>query len=124
MKLDDHDINVIKSLENSEVMNQNEEAIGFIYGLFSTSKEEHAEYIVLGSDYMFGSSTRYFAVPVCTEMIEVSDNSVVMKIDKDDLMQTKRISFDKCPKPIFDLEPLIYELSNIHNSNHQKLNPA
>lgn len=124
MKLDDRDINVVKSFEKSAVNNRSGEFIGFIFGVYSTSREENEEYIILGCDHLFGSSTRYFAVPASTEMIHVSDDAVVLKINKEDLMQTKRISLERCPKPLFDLEPLIYELTDFSDSNQQKLNPA
>ncbi len=124
MKLDERDINVIKGFKKSVVKNRNGEKIGFIAGVFSTWKEEQAEYIILGCDHLFGSSTRYFAVPASTEMIQVSGKAVVLKIGKEDLMQTKRISLEKCPKPLFDLEPLIYELTDFRKTNQQKMNPA
>jgi len=122
MKLDDRDINIIEDLEKSAVKNRDGEITGFIAGVFSTRKEEQAEYIILGCDHLFGSSTRYFAVPASTEMIHVSGETVVLKIGEEDLMQTKRISLEKCPKPLFDLEPLIYELTDFSDSNQQKLN--
>jgi len=122
MQIDSHEIDVIKKYVGSSVKNQGGETMGYIAGVFSTSKKQkREEYLILGSDILFGDSTRYFAIPASYEMMRVTDESVILRIDRDDLLQTKRISLDKCPKPLFDLEPLIYEITDFDNQKLQKL---
>lgn len=120
MQLKEREIDMVKKFIGSSIKNPDGEKMGFIAGVFTTHKHEKAEYIILGCDHLFGDNTRYFAVPASSEMISVSDKNVNLQIGKDQLMQTKRISLNKCPKPLFDLEPLIYELTDFHRSKHQK----
>jgi len=98
--------------------------MGFIAGVFSASKKQIEEYVILGSDLLFGDATRYFAIPISYEMMKIRQDSITMRIDREDLLQTKRIALDKCPKPLFDLEPLIYEIKDFDTSSLQNFNTA
>lgn len=119
MQLDAHEIDVIKKNIGSSVKNQGGEMMGYIAGIFTTSKKQKEEYVILGSDLLFGNATRYFAIPISYEMMRITEDSLIMRIGRGDLLQTKRISIDKCPKPLFDLEPLIYEITDFDNSKMQ-----
>lgn len=119
MQLDSHEIDVIKKNIGSSVKNQGGEMMGYIAGVFSSSNKNKEEYVILGSDLLFGDATRYFAVPISYEMIRITEDFVILRIDREDLLQTKRISLEKCPKPLFDLEPLIYEITDFDNSKMQ-----
>lgn len=119
MQLKKHEIDMVNDSVGSVVKNQKGETMGFVAGVLNITTQESAEYIVLANNHLFGSSTRYFAVPACSEMIQVTRESVKMAIDKDHLINAKRILSEECPKPLFDFEPLIYELTDFHNSGEQ-----
>lgn len=119
MKLGQFELNVINNSVGSVLLNYEGEMMGFIAGVVNINKQQNSEYIILGSDYLFGSATRYFAIPACIQMIGISGENIWIKINKEDLMQAKRISFDECPRPLYDLEPLIYEITDFRRAEHQ-----
>lgn len=112
MKLNKHEIEVVKDSVGAPISNHEGQIMGFIAGLVKSNKDDDVEFIILGSEHLFGWSTRYFAIPVSIEMVEVIDDVVSVKVDIEDLKESKRISVKKCPSPLFELEPLIYELTD------------
>lgn len=112
MKLKKHEIEVVIDSVGAPVSNHKGQIMGFIAGLVKSNKENNVEFIILGSEHLFGWSTRYFAIPVSTEMVRVVNDIVSVKVDIEDLKESKRISVKKCPSPLFELEPLIYELTD------------
>lgn len=113
MLLTKNEIEMVYNVIGTIVYNQEGEKIGFVAGIFSVNEQDASEYIIVGSEHLAEGSTKYYAIPAYTELLEVSsaDSSVTLKFKKDHLLRAKRISVDKCPKP-FEYEPLIYELTD------------
>lgn len=115
MKLTQEDVNKIDDLTGTAIISSEGNRLGFIAGVFSvegnTNSQNIPDYIIVGNETLNGSSTKYFAVPAYTKLLEVSgaDSTLIAKFEEDHLQRAKRISLDKCPKP-FPYEPLIYEL--------------
>ncbi len=112
MKLKQSEIEVVKDSVGAPVSNHKGEIMGFMAGLVKSNDGENVEFVILGSDHLFGWSTRYFAIPVSVDLIRVVNNIVSVVVDIEDLNEAKRISVNKCPRPLFELEPLIYELTD------------
>lgn len=111
MKLNKHDIEVVKDSVGAPVSNHKGQVMGFIAGLIK-DRNDNVEFIILGSEHLFGWATRYFAIPVSSEMVRVVNDIVSVTVTIEDLKESKRISVKKCPSPLFELEPLIYELTD------------
>ncbi len=111
MKLKEHDIEVVKDSVGAPISNHKGQVMGFIAGLVKSNNND-VEFIILGSEHLFGWSTRYFAIPVPVEMVRVVNDIVSITVDIEELREAKRISVKKCPSPLFELEPLIYELTD------------
>lgn len=112
MKLNKHEIEVVKDSVGAPISNHKGQIMGFIAGLVKSNRNDDVEFIILGSEHLFGWSTRYFAIPVSSEMVRVINDIVSVKVDIEDLKESKRISVKRCPSPLFELEPLIYELTD------------
>lgn len=117
MKLSQENIKRVHNLIGAIVFNNEGERLGYIAGTLnvrgSGSNKENPEYIILGSDSIDESSTKYFAVPAQTKLIDMSEPDTTIKamFTKENLVRAKRMSVDNCPSP-FDYEPLIYELTD------------
>lgn len=117
MKLSQENIKRIYKLAGADVHNNKGESLGFVAGTLivseNKSSQENPDYIVLGTDSIDESSTKYFAVPAHTKLIDMSDpdSSITAMLTEENLVRAKRISVDKCPMP-FGYEPLIYELTD------------
>lgn len=120
MKLTQEKVEVIHNIMGTAVYDSAGERIGFVAGIFSVSEDEEAEYIILGSECLTESSTKFFAVPAYKELIDVSasDSAVTARFSKDYLRRAKRISVARCPRP-FEYDPLIYELSDFPVSKNE-----
>jgi sporulation protein YlmC with PRC-barrel domain len=69
------------------------------------------QYIILSTSQFFGRGNRFFAIPACSELIEIaSGGKIILNVDSGDLKFARGVSADKCPKPNFEFSQPIYEL--------------
>lgn len=111
--------NILYRYIGTKATNYKNELMGNIIDLIYDKTGSIAQYIVLETNEMFGRKIRHFAIPVTEQFLQISGNSVVIKADKDEMKLAKGIAAEKCPVPIFEIAPLIYELFNY---NLQKKN--
>jgi hypothetical protein len=122
MQLTKEIIEQIRQKTGERICNTREDELGFIAGVIQKQSDGLADYIILGSDHLFGWSTRYFAIPACSEMIRIESATIRLTLTHEQLLRAKRISLEKCPRPLFDLEPLIYELTDFDPITNAHLN--
>lgn len=92
------------------VKNYKGEPMGRIAEVKRNRNRNDVEYLILQCDTMYGEE-RFFAIPASTRFVKITEGGeIVLKADKKDLQQAKKIHVDKCPKPNFQVDPLIFEL--------------
>jgi sporulation protein YlmC with PRC-barrel domain len=96
------------------VFNHKEEVIGTVEEV-TRDTDENMEYLILRSNRLFGNSTRFFAVPVTSSLIKITEGgAVVLHIDKDKLQVSIGIKAKDCPKVNPDLNQTIFEIYGYH----------
>lgn len=99
----------------AKVTNHKGETIGTITEMLYDQNREKIQYVVLSSNKFFGNKVRYFAIPAYSKLIRITKGGkIVIKADNNDLQLARGIPVEKCPKPIFEFDPSIYELYNYH----------
>lgn len=94
-----------------QVANHKGEFMGKIIELTYDKTGEKIQYIILSSDKFFGRKERYFAIPVYSQLLKITrGGKVVLNVNDKDFHSAKRIPTRKCPRPIFEFNPSIYEL--------------
>lgn len=113
MKLNKHDIEVIIDSVGAPISNHKGQVMGFIAGLVNNDNNGNVEFIILGSEHLFGWSTRYFAIPVSAERVRVVNDRVSVIANIEDLKEAKLLSVKNYPGPLYELAPLVYELTDL-----------
>lgn len=94
-----------------QVVNHKGNYMGTIVELTYDKTGEKVQYIILRSDRFFGRKERYFALPAYSKLLKITrGGKVVLNVGDKDFHSAKRIPTRKCPRPIFEFNPSIYEL--------------
>ena len=97
----------------SAIRNKDGDYIGQVAEVTIDSEGKNLEYLILRTEQFFGSNERFFAIPVCPELITIDEGgTIILKADKDKLQFARGISVNKCPKPKLEFGSTIYELYN------------
>lgn len=114
--------NILYKFIGSKATNHNGEVMGKIIDFIYDKTGRIMQYIVLETNEIFGRKSRHFAIPITEQFLQISRNSVMINADKNEMKLAKGIPAEKCPVPIFEIAPLIYELFNYDLSNNKKFN--
>lgn len=92
------------------VKNYKGEPMGRVAEVKRSPERNDIEYLILQCDTLYGEE-RFFAIPASTALVKITEGGeIVLKADKKELQQAKKIPVGNCPKPNFQVEPLIFEL--------------
>lgn len=89
-------------------------SLGHVVDVTRGASGERAQYIILRSSEFFGGEDRYFAVPASSTFIDlnVNNNVLVLRLNRDDLQLAKGVPMDECPPPNKQFGESIYEVYN------------
>lgn len=103
--------NTLDKSVGSPVKNQKGEVLGELIEVTYDDSNDRPEYIIIKSKWFYGKKDRFFAIPTSTTLASTSDDdSIVLKVTKNDLRLAKRIPANQCPKPDMQFAQPIYEL--------------
>ncbi len=125
IKIDVIDEEIMMKLRNSltlgaKIRNHKGEFLGRIKEL-TYDDNNQIQYMILHCRNFFGGGNRYFALPVSSDLLGLTEEGkVILKVDKNDLKLAKGVSADKCPPPSVSFGSSIYELYNYSDSTGQK----
>lgn len=73
--------------------------------------DDRIEYAILKSNQLFDQEDRYFAIPVSSSLVKISEaGEIILFTSKDELHHANAITPDQCPSPNFHVKPTIFEL--------------
>lgn len=104
--------NILSRYIGTKATNYNGELMGVIIDFIYDKTGSIAQYIVLETNEIFGRKTRHFAIPITEQFLKITGKSVMINANKNEMKLAKGIAAKKCPVPIFEIAPLIYELFN------------
>lgn len=85
--------------------------LGEVVELIRNPIHHAIEYIVLKSNNLLDQEDRFFAIPVSSSIIKITETGeITLLANKEDLHLACGTTPDKCPQPNHHLNPLIYEL--------------
>lgn len=109
----------------AEVTNHKGERIGKVTEVKKDSSGKKIEYIVVCSNELFGDGNRYFAVPACSSLIEMTrDGRVMLYVDKESLQMSIGVHANDCPKINPEFSDSILELYRYESSKVNELEMA
>ena len=112
---------IISKSTGVDVQDANRQPLGKVVEVTFDDSSDQLQYLILETDLLFGRGNRYFALPVCPELIDVTEqNEIQANVNEDDLQFAKGITFEDCPKPLVEFAITIYELFNYKKSGHNK----
>lgn len=98
------------------------EYIGKVTEVKRDSTGKKIEYIVISTNKLFGNRTRYFAVPVCSSLINMTgEGRIMLYIDKDSLQIATGVHARDCPKINPEFSDSILELYHYEASKSEEL---
>lgn len=101
---------ILKSV-GKRVKNAQDNILGEIIEITRSSTGDAIEYIILKSNQLFDQEDRFFAIPVSTSIIKITEaGEIILLASKEELHLANGITPDRCPKPNFQMNPLIFEL--------------
>lgn len=73
--------------------------------------DERIEYAILKSNQLFDQEDRFFAIPVSSTLIKITEaGEIILFTNKDALHHANAVTPDQCPSPNFHAKPTIFEL--------------
>lgn len=85
--------------------------LGDVVEIIRNPINDAIDYIVLKSNKLLDQEDRFFAIPVSSSIIKITENGgITVLADKEDLHLACGTTPEKCPQPNHHLNPLIYEL--------------
>ena len=103
-------ISVVKRVKNAR-----DEVLGEIMEITRDESGEFIKYAILKFDPMHDQKQRYFAIPVISHLIKISEaGNIILLIDKEEFDRANRISPEICPSPVFHMNPAIFEMIQYH----------
>lgn len=101
---------LLKSV-GKRVKNDQDELLGEIVEITRNPKVNHIEYAILKCGKPLEASNRYFAIPVSSALVKITEGGkIIILSSKDELQQSNRITRGQCPSPDFNSRPSIFEL--------------
>lgn len=101
---------LLKSV-GKQVRNDRNETLGEIIEITRNPSGGHIEYAILRTWDLFDSNNRFFAIPVSSMLIKISEaGEIIILASKDELEKANGITPDQCPSPNFHVKPPIFEL--------------
>lgn len=111
--------------EGAEVTNHKGERIGTVSEVKKDSTGKKIDYIIVCSNELFGDGNRYFAVPACSSLIEMTrEGHVLLYVDKDSLQVSIGVHARDCPKINPEFSDSILELYRYESSKTPALEMA
>lgn len=93
------------------VKNAQDQYLGEIIEITRDAAGEFIEYAILKTDEMFSEKGRYFAIPVSSSLIKITEaGEIILMISVDQLDQANEIKANQCPSPDFNMTPSIFQL--------------
>ncbi len=109
----------------AKVTNHKGERIGKVTEVKKDSTGKKIEYVVVCSNKLFGEGNRYFAVPACSSLIEMTkDGQVILYVDKESLQVSIGVHARDCPKINPEFSDSILELYRYESSKANELEIA
>lgn len=106
------------------VKNDRDNTLGEIIEIIRSPSGDQIEYAILKSSERFDNGTRFFAIPVTSTLIKISEaGEIIIFASKDELQQANGLTPDQCPSPNFHVKPTIFELFDYNgpeSSEHLK----
>lgn len=101
---------ILKSV-GKRVKNSKDVILGEIIEVTRNASGSRIEYAILKSDELFEKSDRFFAIPVSSTLMKITETGeIILSANKEELQEANGISIDQCPSPDFHIKPAIFEL--------------
>lgn len=101
---------ILKSV-GKRVSNTRGNYLGEVVEITRDPSGDTIEYIIIKSNQLFDQEDRFFAIPVSSSIIKITEaGEIILLASKDELHLANGITPDRCPKPNFQMNPLIFEL--------------
>lgn len=101
---------ILKSV-GKRVKNSSDETLGEIIEVTRNASGSRIEYAILKSDEIIDKQKRFFAIPVSSTLMKITESGeIVLFTNKDELQSVNGIRRDQCPSPNFHVKPPIFEL--------------
>lgn len=99
--------------------------LGDIVEIIRNSANHAIDYVVLKSNKLLDQEDRFFAIPVSTSIIKISETGqIILLADKEDLHLACGVTSELCPQPNLHLSPLIFELFEYGGPEHARIKNA
>lgn len=101
---------ILKSV-GKRVKNSRNESLGEIIEVIRNASDSTIEYVILRSNQIFDEEDRFFAIPVASTRIKISEGGeIILFTNKNELHHANATTPNQCPSPDFHVNPLIFEL--------------
>lgn len=101
---------ILKSV-GKRVKNSKDEILGEIIEVTRNATGSRIEYAILKSDELFEQRDRFFAIPVSSTLMKITETGeIILSTNKEELQEANGITRDQCPSPDFHVKPPIFEL--------------
>lgn len=93
------------------VKNAEDKMLGQIIEITRNSSDNMIEYIIMKSNQLFDQEERFFAIPISSSILKITEaGEIILLTSKEELHFANGVTPDMCPKPNFQINPLIFEL--------------
>lgn len=83
--------------------------------------DDKIEYAILKSNQLFDQEDRFFAIPISSALIKITEaGEIILFTNKDELHHANAITPDQCPRPNYHVKPTIFELFEYEDPVNRK----